>query len=596
EERGLELLFSRAPDVPTQLMGDPLRLSQVLTNLTNNAKKFTERGDIVVSTEVVACSGQEVTLRFAVRDSGIGMTPEQMARLFQPFSQADDSTTRRFGGTGLGLAISRQIVELMGGRIWADSQPGQGSTFSFEARFERAAARSVQPLLVPDGTLQGLHALVVDDNPNAREILQTYLQQFALRVKTADSAEQALEMLRQHAHTDPFKLVLMDYRMPSMDGLTAARRIKHDLGLPLVPRVVLVTAASRLVREEEEGDLTDLDEILSKPVNASLLFNVVMGVFGQRTAEVGSSHRAAHALALKALRPVQGARLLLAEDNAINQQVATEILQQAGFVVDVAGDGAHALAMLETQVYDAVLMDIQMPVMDGYTATSRIREQPRWKDLPVLAMTANVMGEDRAKAAQVGMNDHIAKPIVAQDLFAKLLKWIAHAQRPLPAGFGQETELAASQQALELPTELPGIDLPKALLSVGGNRALLSKLLAEFAQAHGDDVHKLQQALQAEDLRSAQHLAHTLKGVGGAIGATGVQQRAGALEAALRAGRREGVDALLTDLREAFEPVRDGLCAWVSSWHQVEAGTAAHRLPPQALSDLMQALEEKLRA
>jgi polar amino acid transport system substrate-binding protein len=457
-----------------------------------------------------------------------------------------------------------------------------------------AEARGEQAL-VPDGTLQGLHALVVDDNPNAREILQAYLQQFSLRVKTADSAEQALEMLRQHAHTDPFKLVLLDYRMPSMDGLTAARRIKHDLELPLVPRVVLVTAASRLVREEEEGDLHDLDEILSKPVNASLLFNVVMGVFGHRTADAGSSHRAAQALDLKALRPVQGARLLLAEDNAINQQVAAEMLHQAGFIVDVAGDGVQALAMLETQVYDAVLMDIQMPVMDGYSATSRIREQPRWKDLPVLAMTANVLGEDRAKAAQVGMNDHIAKPIVAQDLFAKLLKWIPHGTRVLPKEFGTDS-LTGAQPVLELPSDLPGIDVPKALLGVGGNRALLRKLLAEFAQEHGDDVQKLQDALQAEDLRSAQHVAHTLKGVGGAIGATGVQHRAGALEAALRQDRRDDCDALLVDLRQAFDPVRNGLREWVARSQTPSEQSASDRLQPQALGDLLRALEGRLRA
>jgi PAS domain S-box-containing protein len=562
EERGLELLFSRAPDVPTRLVGDPLRLSQVLTNLTNNAKKFTERGDIVVSTEVVSRSEQDVTLRFAVRDSGIGMTAEQLGRLFQPFSQADDSTTRRFGGTGLGLAISRQIVELMGGRIWAQSQPGQGSTFTFEALFELAEQTSAQPL-VADGTLQGLHALVVDDNPNAREILQSHLLQFALRVKTADSAEQALAMIRKQAQADPFRLVLLDYRMPGMDGLTAARRIKRELDLPLVPHVVLVTAASRLVREEEEGDLQDLDEILAKPVNASVLFNVVMGVFGQRPVEAGASLRAAQALDLRALRPVQGARILLAEDNAINQQVATELLQQAGFVVEVAGDGAQALAMLGTQAYDAVLMDIQMPVMDGYTATTRIREQPRWKELPVLAMTANVMGEDRAKAAQVGMNDHIAKPIVAQDLFAKLLRWIPHGQRPLPAGFGQEAAPNA-QEALELPAQLPGIDLPKALLSVGGNRALLRKLLGEFAQAHAEDDQKLRSALLGADWSGVQRLAHTLKGVGGAIGATGVQQRAGALEAALRAGRHGECEGLLAELCQAFEPVREGLRGWVA--------------------------------
>ena len=337
EERGLELLFSRKPDVPTRLVGDPLRLSQVLTNLTSNARKFTEQGDIVVSTELVSLQGDDVTLRFAVRDSGIGMTAEQMARLFQPFSQADDSTTRRFGGTGLGLAISRQLVEMMGGRIWVDSQPGRGSTFTFEARFELAsdAATSFTPV---SGDLQGLHALVVDDNPTAREILQSHLHQFSFRVETANSAEQALAMLKQQAQVDPYRLVLMDYRMPGMDGLTATRRIKREMDLPVVPRVVLVTAASRLAGDEE-GDHADLDEILAKPVNASLLFNVVMGVFGHQSQRVSRLPGAARMPDLSELRPVQGARLLLVEDNAINQQVATELLEQAGFIVEVASHG-----------------------------------------------------------------------------------------------------------------------------------------------------------------------------------------------------------------------------------------------------------------
>jgi polar amino acid transport system substrate-binding protein len=569
EERGLELLFSRQPDVPTRLMGDPLRLSQVLTNLTSNARKFTERGDIVVSTEIVSRQGDDVTLRFAVRDSGIGMTAEQMARLFQPFTQADDSTTRRFGGTGLGLAISRQLVELMGGRIWVDSQPGVGSTFTFEARFQLAEEAPPAAALVGD-ELQGLHALVVDDNPNAREILQAHLSQFSFRVEMAHSAEQGLEMLRQKADSDPYRLVLMDYRMPGMDGLTAARHIKRDMQLPVVPRVVLVTAASRLAGEleaEHEG----LDEILAKPVNASLLFDVVMGVFGHHGGRASRTPRAARVPDLAQLRPVQGASILLVEDNAINQQVATEMLEQAGFNVDVAENGQVALDRLAAQTYDVVLMDLQMPVMDGYTATARIREDERLKDLPILAMTANVMAEDRAKVAQVGMNDHIAKPIVPQDLFAKLLKWIPHARRALPPGFGAPVQASAGDE-VQLPAFLPGVDLPKALMNVGGNRRLLRKLLADFAKDHGDDMARIRNSLAAEDLVVAQRVAHTLKGVGGAIGAVGLQQRAGALESALRAERMKEVEPLVEGLGSALQPLLDALQAWSSS--QAAGGNA----------------------
>jgi two-component system sensor histidine kinase/response regulator len=331
-----------------------------------------------------------------------------------------------------------------------------------------------------------------------------------------------------------------------------------------------------------------------------------MGVFGHRPAETAGTSQSATAPDLQALRPIQGARILLVEDNTINQQVATEILQQAGFIVEVAADGAQALAMLGTQVYDAVLMDIQMPVMDGYTATTRIREQPRWNALPVLAMTANVLGEDRAKASQVGMNDHIAKPIVAQDLFAKLLRWIPHGQRPLPVGFGQS---APADPSLNLPAQLPGIDLPKALLSVAGNRALLRKLLLEFAKGHGDDDQKLQSALVEGDLNSAQRLAHTLKGVSGSIGAIGVQQRAGALDAALKAGRHGEYEGLLADLRQAFEPVREGLLGWAAQvLRDQEVGQgAAVTVPDGARHDeaddaskasrdaLMSTLEQRLR-
>jgi two-component system sensor histidine kinase/response regulator len=521
------------------------------------------------------------------------MTAEQVSRLFQPFSQADDSTTRRFGGTGLGLAISRQLVELMGGRIWVDSQPGVGSTFIFEAIFQLADELPATPVLV-EGELLGLHALVVDDNPNAREILQAYLQQFSFRVEVAESAEQGLEMLRDKVQADPYRLVLMDYRMPGMDGVTAARHIKREMDLPVVPRVVLVTAASRLVDEDENGQ-ADLDEVLAKPVNASLLFDVVMGVFGYAKAGPFRAPGAALMPSLEELRPIQGARILLVEDNAINQQVAAELLEQAGFRVDTAGNGQVALDWLARQVYDVVLMDVQMPVMDGYTATARIREDSRWKDLPILAMTANVMAEDRAKASQVGMNDHIAKPIVPQDLFGKLLKWIPAAERELPPGFGKPMPSSAVDE-VQLPAALPGIDLPKALMSVGGNRKLLKKLLGEFVEDHGQDVTTLRSVLAAEDFTTAQRIAHSLKGVGGAIGAVGLQQRAGALEAVLRSGRLTEAAALAQELQNAFDPLLKGLQVWKTEADIADAQTLpAQRLSPQVLNQLLTDLERALK-
>ena len=593
EEKGLELLFSRSAATPLRLVGDPLRLSQILTNLANNAKKFTEHGDIIIATDVVSREDDQVRLRFSVSDSGIGMTPEQIAKLFKPFSQADDSTTRRFGGTGLGLAICLQLVEMMGGRIWVESEPGAGSTFRFEAAF-RVCQEEDQggPEMAVD--LRGMRALVVDDNPNAQTILRAHLEQFAFRVDTCSSAELAFERLLDSANDDPFKLVLMDYRMPGMDGIAASRRIKRELGLPFVPRVVLITAASRLAGEEAQAG-HDLDDILAKPVNASLLFNVIMGVFGQSRTTPMQRRRAGRLSDDQMLRPILGARILLVEDNAINQQVASELLQQGGLVVDVAGNGLEALNHLAENHYDCVLMDVQMPVMDGYTATSRIRENPAWRDLPVLAMTANVMTDDRAKVTQVGMNDHIAKPIVPRDLFRALLKWIAPGQRPCPAPAPDAPKAAAEPVAL--PASLPGIDLQRALMNVGGNRSLLRKLLADLLRDHRNDAQAMRLALAQGDMSAVQRLAHTLKGLGGTIGAQALQQRSGALEAVLRSGRPQEAPALLEPVAAALAPLMEGLADWLARTTLADApptATAA-RLEGGAALARLDELESLLR-
>jgi PAS domain S-box-containing protein len=562
EAKGLELLFDCAPDVPSRLVGDPLRLGQVLTNLANNAVKFTDEGDVVVSVKVAEPGSERVTLRFAVRDTGIGMTEEQVGRLFQSFSQADTSTTRKYGGTGLGLAISKQLVEMMDGRIWVESEPGAGSTFVFDVVLGVAEERSsLQSRLTVD--LKNLHVLAVDDNPHAREILTSYLEQLGFRVVAVSNAEKALTLLEEQSSEDPFLLVMMDFRMPGMDGLTAARRIKTDLGLGIVPRVILVTAHNQ-AEVEEAGDVGFLDNILSKPINPSLLFDVTMEAFGHEVTHAAKTRRGSREADLEALRSIQGASLLLVEDNLINQQVATELLEQARFRVDIASNGKEALEKLEDKTYDCVLMDVQMPVMDGYEATRRIRRQERFRELPVLAMTANAMLEDQKAAEDAGMNGHVAKPVDPRELFSALLRWVAPGERELPQKQPEEPSAKTSSptgSGRELPDSLPGIDLAAGLKRIGGNRKLFRKLLVGFRQDHGEDIAAIREVLARGETEVAQRLAHTIKGVAATIGAGGLNARALELEAALKAGATDSYEGLIAGLDEVMTPVIQGLAA-----------------------------------
>ena len=557
EEKGLELLFSRSPEVPTYLLGDALRLGQVLTNLTNNAKKFTAAGDIVLAVDLVSREPDTARLRFTVSDTGIGISEAEQAVLFQPFTQADASITRRFGGTGLGLTICQQLVGLMGGRIEVESQPGRGSQFSFELAFELTVA---PPLDASRSYFdpRGLRTLVVDDNPHAQQILATHLRHLLFRVEVCASAREAIERLGNCASDDPIELVLMDYRMPEEDGIAAARRIKYELDLPQVPRIILVTAASRMALEQAADG--DFDDLLTKPFNASLLYEMVANVMGAR-AGVGEPEPAPVGHGAELLRPIHGARILLVEDNAINQQVARELMEQAGLWVEVAVNGKEALRMLRAANFDCVLMDLQMPVMDGYSATRVIREEYGLTQLPVLALTANVMDEDRARARQVGMNEHIPKPLVAKQLYAALLRWIPPGERTLPGRSAGESD--GAEEAL--PTTLSGIDLPGALMRVGGNRRLLHKLLVDLVSDHAGDLEHLQRALDSGDTRAAQRIVHTLKGVAGAIGAAALQRAAGAVEAALRYGHTAEIPPAMQAFQVSFTPLLDGLERWVAT-------------------------------
>ena len=543
QEKGLELLFRRDPHVPTILIGDPLRLGQILINLTNNAVKFTDKGEIVVQIELKERVKDEVILAFSVRDTGIGMTPEQQAKLFQSFSQADTSTTRKYGGTGLGLAISKQLVELMHGEIGVDSEAGVGSTFHFTARLGiGTGAREKEFKTTPD--LQHLHALVADDNATARDILTEYLRSFQFEVDVAANADEVFELMDRAQK--PYDLMVLDYLMPGMKGVDIAVKIKTELKPATDPHIILVSAySSGDVMDKPGGEF--IDQFLAKPVNPSHLFDAIMAAFGIAT-EGDRRKKAGREFDLETLRPVQGAHILLVEDNEINQQVASEILEQAGFFVDIANHGQEALDRLESHAFDCVLMDVQMPVMDGFTATGKIREQERYADLPVLAMTANATVEDRGKSLAAGMNEHIVKPINPQLLFEALLRWIPHAERELP-------EISDIEHPSESIPEIPGLDAAAGIQRIGGNVGAYRKLLAKFAENQADALEELRAALADGDQELSVRIAHTLKGVSGSIGADALHEAAAELESALKQATESLPEDLLAQTESALTAV-----------------------------------------
>jgi polar amino acid transport system substrate-binding protein len=558
EEQGLELLFDLPVDIPTALKGDPLRLGQVLSNLGNNAVKFTERGEVIFKVRVQDQTENEVWLRFSVRDSGIGMSRQQQARLFQSFSQADASTTRKYGGTGLGLVICKQLVEMMGGEISVDSEPGVGSNFHFTARFGlQAKSVSTDRRPLDAQSLRALKILVVDDNESAREILVTILKTMNFSVDEAASGRIALTKIAE-AETDnaPYKLVVIDWRMPGLDGVETVRLMQSDDSLASKPKVIMVTAFGR-EEAQEEAESTSISGFLNKPVTASSLLDEIMRAMGQEVATATRSSDRKEAMK-RAASALKGAKILLVEDNEINQELAVEILQASGLQVSIAGNGQEALQALAEDSFDGVLMDCQMPVMDGYEATRAIRNNPEWRDLPVLAMTANAMVGDKNKVLAAGMNDHIAKPINLADLFATMAKWITPSA-PSTTTFDSEPDPDEEAPAGSFP-DMPGIDTERGLSIIGGSRKVYGKLLNKFLVSNENFVEEFERALQANDSETATRLAHPLKGVAGTIGATDLQSAAAELEQACNAG--EPTDRLiekLSGVTRALEPVLDGL-------------------------------------
>jgi len=415
--KGLELIFDVDPSVSIGLEGDPLRLGQVLINFCNNAVKFTDEGEIVVRVQVVEDRGDNQLIQFSVTDTGIGLSEVQMSRLFQAFEQADTSTTRKYGGTGLGLAISKKLAEAMGGRIGASSEFGQGSSFWFTSRLKKITAR--RRMLRRD--LEGRRALVIDDNSSARTVLSNLLDSMSIAADEAPSGREGIEMIHQAAARGaPYDIVYVDWQMPTLDGIETSKQIMA-LENVSVPRLVMVTSYGReevLKTAEDSG----LDSVLVKPVTSSTLLDTTLSVLKGDDGRSGIEDEQAEAQ--YDVSHLRGARVLLVEDNEINQEVALGQLEDAKVQVDVADNGEVAVNMVRSKDYDIVLMDMQMPVMDGLEATRIIRADSRFDQLPIIAMTANAMAVDRDRCLEAGMNDHIAKPIDPDQLFGALNRWI----------------------------------------------------------------------------------------------------------------------------------------------------------------------------
>ncbi|HEV8432938.1 MAG TPA: response regulator [Thermoanaerobaculia bacterium] len=538
-QKNVEIIFSTDSGVPRRLRGDPVRLKQVLLNLLNNAMKFTNDGEIVVDIRANEVRRELAELEFSVRDTGIGIAPEDVSTLFEPFTQVDSSNSRKFGGAGLGLAISRRLVVMMGGEMQVQSTLGMGSTFSFTAQFDvpRGAAGTRR---LADA-FRELPVLVADDNASARAVLTNMLRSLACNVTAVPSGEEAVEeALRAAREGKPYRLAVFDWKMPGMDGAEAASRLMRTRDLPARMPVILVTAYEReyATRHTEEAGI---DAVLNKPVSPSSLHDALVSVLSP------GERRARSVAAVQRTHFAPGTKVLLVEDNEINREVARELLTLAGLEVVEAVNGYAALDAIAAQKFDAVLMDVQMPELDGVETVKAIRTQEHLRSLPVIAMTAHAMLGDRERFLDCGMSDYIAKPIDEEQLLAVLGRWIHVETETKP-----EQAPAAAQS---VPDVLPGLNVAEGIRRTSGNIDLYRRLIAEFRRDLLGSLPKIRKAIEGSDMAQAHDLLHTLKGSAATMGAKQIAQEAATLESWIR----RGVPVVLGDLAAAIDEATESI-------------------------------------
>jgi CheY-like chemotaxis protein/HPt (histidine-containing phosphotransfer) domain-containing protein len=538
-QKGLELAYAVHPAVPDRLCGDAGRLRQILVNLVGNAIKFTKQGEVVVDIQPVAAAEdtagldqETIALCFVVRDTGIGIPTDKQQTIIEPFVQADGSTTRTYGGTGLGLAIAKQLVELMGGHLWIESEIGSGSTFGFTVRFQVCHAPETAAPAAPMVDVHDLPVLVVDDNATNRRILQEMLSRWQMRPTMVDSGRQALVRLAQaREQGEPFAMVLLDAHMPEMDGFTVAMRMQQDPAL--AGTTILMLSSADLAGDAARCREVGIARHLMKPITQAELWDAIMTALG------GTAHTPA-ALLTVSPRTEPGAdhplRILLAEDNRINQRVALHTLEKQGHRVVVVGDGQAALTALAQAPFDLVLMDIQMPILDGMAATAAIRaqEQTQGTHLPIIAMTAHAMRGDRERCLAAGMDGYVTKPLKTADLAAAIAQ--------LPPVSSLETRVVT-----------PPVDISATLQSVGGDQNLLVDLFEIFQQDYPKQLAELRDAIGVGDAERVTQVAHSLKGAVGYFGAQTVHALAYRLETMAHQAELEGASSVLQQLERELE-------------------------------------------
>ena len=583
--KGLELIFQVDPDVPLSLQGDALRISQVLINYANNAIKFTESGEVRIRVSVERRESDFAILRFAVEDTGIGISEENQKSLFQSFQQADASTTRKFGGTGLGLAISKRLAELMGGEVGVQSTLNKGSSFWFTAKLVPANSTTSSPLLYTN--LQDRRALIVDDNESARIVMQGMLELMGLETEAVSSGEHAVRRISDVEGTQRiFDFIFVDWQMPGgMNGRDTMLAIR-ELSTKLVPKFILATAHGReLLNDAQTASL--FDAMVSKPLNSSAVFNAIMQVMRNTPAQARSiNQQAAPSKVMEVKARIQGAKILVVEDNEINQEVATGLLQEVGVTPLIASNGLIALEMMEQEKWDLILMDMHMPVMDGVTATTEIRKNPAYANIPIISLTANALQEDRTRCEVAGMNDHVTKPIDPEKLWAVLAKWISPTGHTTTTSVGQSTP-AGTSMPLTAP-EQSGFDLPDfvhldkklGLKQTLGKLDLYLSVLRKFLATQSLFGETLLAALDAGDWDQAERSAHTLRGTAASIGAIPLAEHAATLESALR---RKIARNELHAIIETVQPILQSLLEELSEKLPIPGGTQDMDLDPARL-------------
>ncbi|MBF0439107.1 MAG: response regulator [Magnetococcales bacterium] len=599
-KKNLELILCISQECRYHLYGDTLRIEQILINLISNALKFTKEGEVEVKVQTVAEAADQVTLEFSVRDTGLGMTPEQMTNLFEAFSQADSSTTRQFGGTGLGLSISKKLVEMMGGRIWAESEPGCGSTFTFSIPLTRKLGPEESDMIPPE-EMERLHSLVIDDHDASRHSMQMLFEMFGFVAQGAASGQAALMTVQQALDQgNPFQLILIDFAIPDMNGVHIAQKIKEAYGNIPQPKILLMPPLDQEDEIKSQGALAGVDGFILKPANCSLLFDTIMTAFGKT---VDKLYRVEQILmdTEPLIKRIQGARVLLVEDNTINQQVAMEILQGLHLEVKVAQDGLQAVQMVQEMPFDLVLMDVQMPRMDGYTATRLIRKNPQCKTVPIIAMTAHAMAGDREKSLASGMNDHLTKPILRKNLFAILQKWIE------PKVRNEESDKPPPQQVEDnaqpsLPEQLPGIHVASVLERVNNKQSILLIIFDEFYNNYSNCAQKIRMAIHGqrkEDRKLATDLVHTIKGVASNLSAEGLFNAALSLETAIKNNQQTQFPQRLNDFEDQLNTLIESIqiikkIIELASIHRDEIKYEEKRLDIKNIVIIMNKLNDQL--